>query len=259
MNSKLSFTTMATPGLDIPAQVLVAKKYGFQGIDFRVGEPGMGEIPEDLYAERAKQIKEMLGGLELPGLLCYNKNIHAGKEEMTASLLWCIHIAKLLDCHMIRVFSGKIETEEQHELLVQVLKDVLKQDYSPVKLGLQVHKNNGISVRQGLTVCQALNHPRVGLILSPDQSYLAQEDWESLIPDVAKCTHQIYVADLDEHGDFCLIGQGIIDYAGILNELKQHGFEGYVTLKWEKCWIPQLPDHPEAFRAFMTYMDNSAQ
>lgn len=250
---------MATPGLDIPAQVLVSKEYGFHGIDFRVGEPGKGEIPEDISAQSAMQIKEMLGGLELPGLLCYNKNIHAGKEEMTASLLRCIQIAKLLDCPMIRVFSGKIESEEQLCLLAQVLSDVVKKDCSPVKLGLQVHKNNGITVSQGLAVCRLVQNSRVGLILSPDQSFLAQEEWESLIPDVAKYTFQVYVADLDENGDFCLIGEGMIDYAAILDKLFQNGFGGYVTLKWEKCWLPQLPDYPEAFRSFMTYMNNSAQ
>lgn len=250
---------MATPGLDIPAQVLVAKEYGFHGIDFRVGEPGKGEIPEDISAQSAMQIKEMLGGLELPGLLCYNKNIHAGKEEMTASLLRCIQIAKLLDCPMIRVFSGKIQTEEELELLVQVLADVVEKDHSAVKLGLQVHKNNGITVSQGLAVCHAMDYSRIGLILSPDQSYLAREEWEPLIRDVAKYTFQIYVADLDENGDFCLIGKGVLDYAALLDKLCQNGFAGYVTLKWEKCWLPQLPDYPEAFRSFMTYMSNSAQ
>lgn len=250
---------MATPGLDVPAQVLVAKEYGFHGIDFRVGEPGKGEISEDISAQDAMQMKELLAGLELPGLLCYNKNIHAGKEEMTASLLRCIQIAKQLDCPMIRVFSGKIQTEEQLQLLVQVLADVVEKDHSAVKLGLQVHQNNGITVSQGLALCRAVNHSRIGLILSPDQSYLAQEDWEPLISDAAKYTFQIYVADLNENGEFCLIGEGMIDYAAILDKLLQNGFGGYVTLKWEKCWLPQLPDYPEAFRSFMTYMNNSAQ
>lgn len=250
---------MATPGLDIPAQVLVAREYGFHGIDFRVGEPGKGEIPEDISAQKALEIKEILGDLEIPGLLCYNKNIHAGKEEMVSSLLRCMKSAKLLNCPMIRVFSGKIQTEEELQLLAQVLADVVEKDQSTVKMGLQVHKNNGITVAQGLAVCRLVQDSRVGLILSPDQSYLAQEAWETLIPDVAKRVFQIYVADLDEDGDFCLIGKGILDYATWLAQLSQNGFEGYVTLKWEKCWIPQLPDYPEAFQSFMTYMKKSAQ
>ena len=250
---------MATPGLDIPAQVLVAKKYGFQGIDFRVGVPGKGEIPEDITAEEAEKVKEMVGDLELPGLLCYNKHIHAGKEEMVASLIRCIRIAKALDCPMIRVFSGKIDTEEQLKLLAQALTEVVERDDSTIKMGLQVHKNNGISVAQGLAVCRLVASDRVGLILSPDQSYLAQEQWEALIPEVAKHTFQIYVADLDEQGDFCLIGEGIIDYAAILDKLSQNGFDGYITLKWEKCWIPHLPEYTEAFPGFMNYMNESVR
>ena len=257
MNSKYSFTTMATPGLDIPAQVLVAKEYGFRGIDFRVGEPGKGEIPEDTSEQKAAQIRQLLDGLEMPGLLCYNKNIDAGKEEMTASLLRCIGLAERLGCPMIRVFTGKIQTPERLQLLVQVLEEVLKQDGSSVKMGLQIHRNNGVTVAEGLSVCRSVGNSRIGLILSPDQSY--PEDWESLIADVAKYTFQIYVADLNAQGEFCCIGDGVIDYATILRKLSDNGFDGYITLKWEKCWIPQLPDYPEGFRSFMTYMNNSVR
>lgn len=258
MNSKYSFTTMATPGLDIPAQVSVALEYGFHGIDFRVGQPGRGEIPEDLTPEKAEEIKAMMGDLQFPGLLCYNQKIQAGVEEMTASILRCIYIARLLDCPMIRLFTGKIETEEELAQLAQALLDALRQDGSIVKLGLQIHKNNGVTVTQGLQVCQMVGSDRVGLILSPDQSYLAGEDWLPLIPQVAKHTFQVYVADLDSAGDFCLIGDGILDYRKIIDQLKSHGFDGFVTLKWEKCWLPQLPEYPEGFRSFLNYMEGSA-
>ena len=259
MNSKYSFTTMATPELDLPAQVSVAKEYGFQGVDFRVGQPGRGEIPEDLTFEQAEEIKTMMGDLQIPGLLCYNQKIQSGVEEMSASILWCIHIARLLDCPMIRLFTGKIETGEELAMLTQALLSALGRDDSLVKLGLQIHKNNGLTVAQGLQLCKMAGNDRIGLILSPDQSYLAGEDWEPLIPEVAKHTFQIYVADLDSAGDFCLIGDGILDYRKIIDQLKSHGFNGFVTLKWEKCWIPQLPEYPEAFSSFINYMESSAQ
>lgn len=246
---------MATPELDIPAQVLVAKEYGFQGIDFRVGMPGKGEIPENISEQKAAQIKQLMGDLEIPGLLCYNKNIDAGEEEMIDSLLQCIDLAARLNCPMIRVFTGKIQTPERLQRLVQVLTQVLERDGSSVKLGLQIHRNNGVTVAEGLSVCRSIESSRVGLILSPDQSY--PEPWEALIGDVAKYTHQIYVADLTAQGEFCRIGDGVIDYGAILRKLFDNGFHGYVTLKWEKCWIPQLPDYPEGFRSFMAYMNRS--
>ena len=238
---------MATPELDILAQVLVAKEYGFSGIDFRVGEPGRGEISENIPESEIAKLKKLLDGLQMPGLLCYNKNLDAGREEMVSSLLQCLQLAKRLGCPMIRVFTGKAQTPQRQQLLVQVLEDVLEQDSSCVKMGLQIHRNNGVTVEQGLSVCRSIDHPRVGLILSPDQSYPQQ--WEPLIADVAKYTFQIYVADLDEQGEFCRIGEGVIDYAAILKQLFAHGFDGYVTLKWEKYWIPQLPDYPEGFQS----------
>ena len=253
MNYKISFTTMATPELDISAQAAVARAYNFDGVDLRIIERGRGEIPPDLTPEQAADILEQFGEIEISSLMCYNKNISSGHEEMVASILNCIRIAKLLKTPLIRIFSGRIETEEDLDALVAALKAVLERDDSSVKIGIQNHVNH-ISALQTIEVCERVASPRVGIILSPDQSVARDEDYVPLLPRAAKHTFQLYVADKNPDKAFVLIGTGMIDNARNLRILRENGFDGYVTLKWEKVWIPELPEYPEGISSFLTYL-----
>lgn len=244
---------MATPELDIPAQAAVAREYGFDGVDLRIIEKGRGEIPLDLTQEQADQILKQFAGVRISSLMCYNKKINDGQEEMVESILNCIRIAKLLNTPMIRVFTGRIETAQDMDVLVNALKAVVERDDSSVKIGMQNHVSN-ISALQAIEVCEKVAHPRVGIILSPDQSIARDEDYVPLLSRAAKHTFQMYVADMDSDKNFVLIGAGVIDNARDLRILRENGFDGYVTLKWEKVWIPELPEYPEGFWSFLSYL-----
>lgn len=78
---KISFTTMATPELNIEEVIAVEKEYGFHGIDFRMEHRGRGEISNEIFAEEAQTILDRLGNLEISSLQCYNKMLRDGKEE----------------------------------------------------------------------------------------------------------------------------------------------------------------------------------
>ena len=253
MNYKISFTTMATPELDISSQAAVARAYNFDGVDLRIIEKGRGEIPPDLTQKQANEILAQFADIEISSLMCYNKNISSGHEEMVESILNGIRIAKLLKTPLIRIFTGCIDTEENMDALVAALKAVLERDDSNIKIGMQNHVSH-ISALKAIEACERVGSPRVGIILSPDQSVARNEDYVPLLPRAAKHTFQLYVADKNPDNSFVLIGTGVIDNARNLRVLRENGFDGYVTLKWEKVWIPELPDYPEGMRSFMTYL-----
>ncbi len=251
-----SFTTMATPGLDIPVQAALAKQYGFDGVDLRVGEPGNGEIAPGISVSGADDVIAKLSGNVLSSLLCYNKTIHDGHEQMVSSLLACVNLAQTLNCGLIRIFTGKLSDATQVKELISILREALAKDNSSIRFGLQIHKNNGVSVVQAAQICDEISDVRIGIILSPDQSLLAGEKCEHLLPKIATRVFQVYVADIDINGEFTLIGDGIIDFSRIVGILCQHGFDGKITLKWEKCWYPQMPDYTVAFPSFIDYYNN---
>lgn len=253
---KISFTTMATPELDIAAQVNVAKEYGFDGVDLRVIEKGKGEISRDMSAADADVILRTTQGVILSSLLCYNEKIQSGYDSMVESLLEYMGLAACLHIPAIRIFTGKLDSAEDMNDLVQVLNTVLQKDISGTKIAMQNHVNCSVTLHQALDVCQKVNDPRIKMILSPDQAVAIGEEFESLLPQLAKHVSQLYVADLDKYNKHVLLGHGNIPYHRILNTLSENGFDGYVTLKWEKCWHPELPPYEKAFQAFLAWVND---
>jgi len=245
---------MGTPELSLAQQVAAAREFGFSGIDFRMKRNGQGEIPEVLTAAEAETIRKTVGELVLPGLLCYNESLAAGETAMEESILRCLQLAKQLACPLIRIFTGKIDEEKTLERLSAVLKRVLERDKSPVKIGIQNHSGTSLNLSQALWVCEAVKSDRLGVILSPDHCYMTGEDVWELLPALAKYVFELYVADVDDENRLVLIGEGRIPFGRILGRLRQYGFNGYVTLKWEKCWHPELPSYPEAFRSFLSWI-----
>ena len=94
---------------------------------------------------------------------------------------------------------------------------------------------------------------RFGIILSPDHEALAGNDIYAECANVLDITKQFYVADINEDNKLCLIGEGIVDFNRVVKMLADTGYDGYITLKWEKCWHPELADYDVAFKSFKDY------
>ena len=253
-NIKISFTTMATPELDLDKEIAEAKRYGFDGIDFRMIYNNKGEIDESISQEDAQKILQKLDRLALPSLLCYNLKIRDGHEQMVSSILKCLEVAKKLKVSAIRIFTGKLETDEDTDVLIQVLQEIVLKDNSAVKIAMQNHNNLGVTLHQALEVCQRVNSARIGVIVSPDQAVRKGENIADVLPKLAPYVTQLYMVDVNENNEYALIGDGCIHFSNILDVLLENGFCGYVTLKWEKCWYPNLPAYPEAFHSFFKWM-----
>ena len=244
---------MATPELSVTRQFEEAKRYGFHGVDLRMIERGMGEISRSMTQEEAQTLRSQMQGVEVPVLMCYNEKIQAGREGMETSLLEHMKIASLLGIPAIRIFTGLIQDQQDQNLLVEVLRNVLKNDRTGTAIAMQNHINCSVTLHQGLDICKAIEDPRVSLIFSPDHALLLQESYEEMLPELAKYSSQLYVADMGQDHKTVLPGQGIIPYTQILRDLCRHGFDGYVTLKWERCWHPELAPYGEAFDAFLDW------
>lgn len=251
---KISFTTMATPELSVPEQFAVARAYGFDSIDLRMMVRGGGEISENLTQEEADAIVKASQGIEIASLLCYNEKVESGKETMSASLRLHMELAKKLRIPMIRIFTGKLETAAAQEQLVEILKDVLQSDQTGTKIAMQNHLNSSVTLHQALEVCKAVGHPRLSIIASPDHSVLIAEEYLSLLPELAPYTSQLYVADMNENRKAVLPGQGIMPFDQILRSLRDNGFDGSVSFKWERCWHPEIQPYETAFAAFVPWI-----
>lgn len=243
-----SFTTMGTPGLSVDEIVNVAKVYSFDSVEIRVLDDG--EIKKNISDEEIKQIRKKLSVFDSFGLLCYNITISENKEKMVENVLNNLEFAEKTGAERIRVFTGKIITSEMMSELISALKSILEAYKGRVQINLQNHSGNGLSCAQGIELINKLKDDRLGFIFSPDESLKNGEDYMSCIEEITKISRQIYVADMTKEMKYCLIGEGIIPFNDIISQMKRNGFDGIITLKWEKCWHDYLPDYTIGFPSF---------
>ena len=250
---KTSFTTMGTPELSLDEVILAAKEYGFDAVDLRVRDDC--EVPLNITDKEAEIIKIKLEeeNIGLMSLFCYNETIKSGKEEMKNSILKHLQIAEKIDAFGIRIFSGKIETDEEFSDLCSVLKNVLEGYKGSINILMQNHSSNGLTPKQGITLCETIKDKRLNFIFSPDECFKLDVDYMPYLPEIGKITKQIYIADITDEKKYCLIGDGVIDFKKIIETMKNNGFDGYLTLKWEKCWCDYLPAFEEGFKSFNKY------
>lgn len=260
---KLSYTTMATPGMSVREEAGLARKFGYEGIDLRVSDH-LGEIKLTSSPAEIMEIKDVLKseGISLAGLFCYNRCPDTDENswnETKESILRHLELAAGLGSPSIRIFAGDpLKYPDQEEFInrtARMLSGVLAADGSGISILLQNHLN-GFSAAQAVRLAEAVGNDSFGIAFSPDHCLLMQEEPEQFAAGLKKHVKQLYVADfLIENGTHVcrLPGKGTVPLKDAFHSIGGKSFEGWITFKWEKIWEPEIEGAEVALPYFMEY------
>ena len=264
---KLSFTTMATPGYPLADTLKLAKDNNYSGVDLRIsenrGELNVSSPDSDIYAVKGA-FKE--NGTEISSLLCYIKlgkpNDPSSWQAMEDSIVENMEVAGKLECKYIRIFGpAPAKFPNPDDCLKQTAETItkaLKRGAGPVSVLMQNHAND-CNAGECVQLADMIADSRFGLVFSPDSCVSVHEDPEKAVPLVIPYAKQLYVADgLFEGEKFKHVtpGKGIISFKNIYAALGGENFEGYVTFKWEKIWVPDLDEAEIALPFFANNIKN---
>jgi sugar phosphate isomerase/epimerase len=263
---KLAFTTLGCPEWDLSTIAARAMEYGYDGVDFRGyrGRIPLPELPE--FTTRAAESAALLhgAGLAIPALsssACVAGDRQAALGEIAAYARIC----RSFGAPLLRVFAGGdfVEADRSHAAVNAILTlreaaDIVA-PYD-VTIVLETHDKwvAGASLRP---IMEAVDSPRVGVLWDVHHPYrLAGESpaatWEAIGPWV-KYTH-VKDSRLDPaHPDgyqLCLTGAGDLPLPEIIRVLQAGGYDGWLTLEWEKKWHPELEAPEVAFPGYVKYM-----
>jgi len=260
---KLSFWTLGMPpewsNEDFAAN---AAKYGYDGIDLRCTRPDEDGKPSDLgnlciLSPDVEEIGALFRGkgIEISSMLCYNSGGH-GKDggswdEFQEEIAKHAVVGQRLGTPRIRVTIPKMpDGQVMEEYLEKIGRNVAKAlDSTPGMKAIFENHVGAASALQLLQMCETVGDPRLGVFFSPDHSIVMQEDSVELCDLYSQYMHQVCFADrklmLDDLGKFdgqfyylryesVGNGEGNVPAQKIFDKLKQKGWDGYVSLKWEK-------------------------
>lgn len=200
---KLSYTTMATPGMSVREEAGLAQRFGYEGIDLRVSDQ-LGEIKLKSSRSELTEVRNILNseGISLAGLFCYNRCADTESNswgEMKESILRHLELAAIIGSPSIRIFAGNpLKFPDQEEFIkrtAEVVAGVFAADESDISILLQNHLN-GFSASQGVRLAEIIGNGRFGLAFSPDHCVLMEEEPEQIGEMLKKHTRQLYAADL---------------------------------------------------------------
>jgi sugar phosphate isomerase/epimerase len=180
-----------------------------------------------------------------------------GLEQQITLLKRCIDLAHAFDTRLIRVFSfwRKEAPSPQIDDRIVAAFDVpvtLAQD-AGVTLALEnEHACFVGSGAEAARIASRIDSPHFRICWDPGNAFALgerpyPEGYEAVRPWVAhvhvKDARMVVTPDRGPHAQFCVIGEGEIDYVGQFAALKRDGYHGYVSL--ETHFVPQQGSGPE--------------
>jgi len=253
---KSCFSTLGCSDRALDGILSLANKYNISSLEFR----GIGgildgrlipEFSEDRLPETYKKISDAGLTVAVIGTSC---SFHDGGEKLPGVIdegIRSAEIASALGAEYIRVFGNRIKNEHSTENVISGIAELCDRITGNTKVLLEVHGD--FNTCEALApVCSSLKDRKFGLIWDichTDEPY--GDNWESFYSEFSGLIKHVHVKDKKRGGALCLPGEGDLPVRDILKRLKSDGFDGCISLEWEKKWHKELPEIEPALEAYL--------
>ena len=264
---KFSFSTLGCPDWEYQRVLDEAKKCGYDGVEIRgiAGEMRAEKIGCFAigHQQTARHMAET-AGVKLIGFGS-SASFHDPdrRDEMMADARAAIDVAAALGMGFVRVFGDRIaEGDDEAQIIARVVSGARSLcDYaagSGVMILQEVHGNFNLAGRV-LRVADGVSRENFGVlwdVAHSDKTY--GDDWMEFYRQIRPLVRHVHFKDHVRGTDgafrLCSTGAGDIPLIPILKTLVNDGYQGYVSLEWEKKWHPDLAEPELEFPHFIDYI-----
>lgn len=232
---------MATPELSAKEAINAAVRYGYDSVSLRMHEI-CGELKINSTKEDLHEIRHLFSdnGIIQGALMCYNQMQQSNKETYSHNFeytLRALEVAAKIGAYSIRLFGDG----EHMDAFSEAIHDAMENSGSKIKVLLQNHKGNA-DCEQIISFSEKVNN--TGLIFSPDhiEENRAYDMCEKSIPFMK----EVYASNIIGTGDnikHVPLSQGKYDWIRLYKIISEGGFDGILSIKWERIWHRELADY----------------
>lgn len=282
--------TMGTPEYTVTEALELFHRIGLEGAEIVVQDGYRSGIPEDCPRERLREIREVSKrlGIRIICLTPYNSRFNDPDEAVRNrdmdGIRRVIGYAGYLGAEYIRIYGGNFaagdrdETGEKLENLIRSMR-ILGDEAGEagIKLVIENHFNTmTVSAAESIGLSRKINHPSVGILYDQaNLTFTQKEDYREAIPLQAEKIYYMHVKDLAFKGEdrkfvssdvshpkeeernvvTRIVGEGCLDWPAILKMVKEHGYEGWLSLEYERRWHPDdIPDASVGMKKSADYL-----
>ncbi|MEM0445728.1 MAG: sugar phosphate isomerase/epimerase family protein [Nitrososphaerota archaeon] len=252
---KLCFTTLAYPELSLGEVLERAVRMGFDGVELRVAEDGVHLKPEaPLQPSQLQLIKSY--GLPIPVLSSYLRLTDlygSGGEPATSLAANLLKLASELQARFIRVYGG--ETAPGFEKIAEGYKflKTLAEEYG-VEILVETHDHLAIlpNIERLLRLSE-----NVKFLYDPANIIYAGSPHAEAFKVLRNKIMHVHLKDFVVSGGmrvFTRPGEGVVPLREIVSDLRGAGYEGFLSVEWERFWHRDLLSGDKILPIYRDYL-----
>lgn len=261
---KLAFSTLGCPNWSLDEIIKNALLWGYQGVELRGLQDEMflpkhpALTQENRYATKRK-FQEV--GLQVVALGSSARlGVREGdwQKQFDEAKAYA-ELASALHCPLVRVFGGNIpdgmDRGTYFKLVaerLQILADFAKP--MGVTIAIETH-DELVKAADVATILSNVFAENSGCVWDVHHSVRAGETPEQSVNYLGKRIVATHLKDsVRKEGKirYVAVGQGEIPLIDAIKALRQIGYQGFLTLEWEKRWHPDLEEPEVVFPNFVT-------
>jgi sugar phosphate isomerase/epimerase len=222
------------------------REYGYDGLELRLldGEP---IDPTSVDAGRRRAVGTSLARAGVP-LVCLDTSIELARpcgHELAAA----VELASDWGAPAVRVFGGALDAERPE---AEALDDIARRlepalgraEELAVTVALETHDGFSSAVLVA-ELLRRVSSPSFAALWDVHHPYRVGESPPDVLNALGTRIHLVHVKDArrrDDDWELVPLGEGEVPVRESLTVLHAAGYDGWVTLEWEKRWHPELAE-----------------
>ncbi|HCI79882.1 MAG TPA: hypothetical protein DHW02_09335 [Ktedonobacter sp.] len=254
---KIAYSTLACPQWTIEEAVTAAVRYGYDAIEWRLADGELiGPETPQYVLRRLRDVPEA-NGIAIACLDTSCQVVRATAQERTETIQATqrmIDIAAYLGATCVRVFGGSLPDGATHASIIAPTAEVLDSigTYAAthnIIVMLETHDAWSDSANV-MALIRATASPAVNVLWDIHHTYRSGETPAQSVSTLGSSIAYVHVKDgrplpdIPDAWELCLLDEGVVPLQEAYTALKQNGYDGYISLEWEKKWHPEI-DEPE--------------
>jgi len=253
---KFAFSTVSCPAWDFETIVARAAEYGYDGVEIRAFSNESVLTAANVFLSDPQKVRRLFAEKNIE-ICCLASSIAMMQEKkrdraVADDLRRHIDTAQQIGCPIVKIFDTQVRPGRSRATTGIALSNWLMPlaDYAAER-GVIIAIENALSFRNAKElwgIVDRMNHPSVGIAWDLFNAAMVGEGPAYSVPTLnSKIVYtQVKDAKLGPLGaTLTRIGEGDVKVRDFLRRLRGVGYEGYVTVEWEKAWLPNLAEPEE--------------
>ena len=248
------FSTVACPDWSIEKVATEARAMGYDGVELRTLGEGSTKLASDPALSDPAKIRDIF---EASGIrpVCLSTSASLHDRDLGASkatyyeVIKHLELASKIGAPMVRIFGQKVEPNETRSVVLQrIASRVLPLAERAGELGIELLFENAGSfsvAKEWWWLLNLINHPMVGLswnLATAAAADAAERGGGMAVTMLHSRIKLVKVKDtkIGQGIGFTPLGEGDMNVPLFLKKLRGIGYEGPISVEWDRLWLPSL-------------------